>query len=262
MSPYPFPTIRPARATLLALALVAGLAGCHDKTVAPADTGGAAGGTPNLADAAKPSVAAEQIKAQARANLPKGDPNTPASAYVDVDSGHQIMFAYLANAGMPIDYNEVASNYSREYMSASDEFKKNDLLKALKVKIDANVAQAAQQRYIKLELGDPVGKYDFEKKGFPLDSSVWEKGSYRYFNDNSSYKIGFNNGANFRYLSVPEEDKARAIEGLRSKYQAMRLTIYGYVQDADVSNKVVQAQILKVSLADAKGNVLATGTVQ
>lgn len=262
MSLYPFSTIRAPRATLLALALLAGLAGCHDKAAAPADTSGAAAGTPNLADAAKPSVVAEQSKAQARANLPKGDPNTPASAYVDVDSGNQIMFAYLATAGMPIDYNEVAGNYSREYMSTSDEFKKNDLLKALKVKIDTNVAQAAQQRYIKLEIGNPVGKYDFEKKGFPLDSSVWEKGSYRYFNDNGNYKIGFNNGVNFRYLSVPEEDKARTIEGLRSKFQAMRLTIYGYVQDADVSNKVVQTQILKIELADAKGNVLATQTAQ
>jgi len=120
------------------------------------------------------------------------------------------------------------------------------------------VAQAAQQRYVKLEIADSIDKYDFEKKGFPLASSVWEKGSYRYFGDNSNYKIGFNNGADFRYLGVPEEDKARVIEGLRSKYADMRTVVYGYVQEADVSKKLVLAQILKIELLDKQGNVLAT----
>jgi hypothetical protein len=251
-----FPISRPL-AGWLTVALLAGLAGCSDKAAPPAGAD-----KPNLSDAAKPAVMAEQAKEQARAALPKGDPNTPVSSYTDIDSGNQLMFAYLGVAGMPIDYNEVASSYSRDYASTSDEFKKSDLLKALKVKIDTGVAQAAQQRYVKLELPGSVEKYDFEKKGFQIDSSIWEKGSYRYFGDNSSYKIGFNNGATFRYLNVPEEDKARVIEGLRSKYEAMHLVVYGYVQDADVSKKVVQAQILRVELADKKGNVLAVQSAQ
>jgi len=258
MTHHAFPFVRRPLAAVLALALVAGLAGCKDK--APADA--AATTPPSLADATQPAAVAEQAKEAARANLPKGDPNTPAGNYVEIDSGNQIMFAYLGIAGMPIDYNEVAGNYSRDYLGTSDEFKKNDLLKALKVKIDAGVAQAAQQRYVKLEIADSVGKYDFEKKAFPLDSSVWEKGSYRYFGDNSNYKIGFNNGASFRYLNVPEEDKARVIEGLRSKYESMRTVVYGFVQDADVSKKTVQAQILKIELMDKNGNVLATQTAQ
>lgn len=249
------PLIRRPRGALLALILLASLAGCKDKAPEAA--------TPaNLADAATPAAMAEQAKEQAQASLPKGDPNTPASNYVDIDSGNQIMFAYLSSAGMPIDYNEVAGSYSRDYMMAADEFKKNDLLKALKVKIDAGVAQAARQRYVRMEIADSIEKYDFEKKGFPLASSVWEKGSYRYFNDNSSYKIGFNNGADFRYLGVPDEDKARLIEGLRSKYEDMRTVVYGYVQDADVSKKLVLAQILKIELLDKKGNLLATQTAQ
>lgn len=255
MNHHTLPLCRPLGA-MLALVLLAGLAGCKDK--APADTAAA----PNLADAATPAVVAERVKQQAQASLPKGDPNTPASSYVDVDSGNQIMFAYLSSAGMPIDYNEVAGSYSRDYMMASDEFKKNDLLKALKVKIDAGVAQAAQQRYVRLEISDSIEKYDFEKKGFPLASSVWEKGSYRYFNDNSNYKIGFNNGADFRYLGVPDEDKARLIEGLRSKYEDMRTVVYGYVQDADVSKKLVLAQILRIELLDKKGNLLASQAAQ
>lgn len=248
--------VRRPLAAMLAIALLAGLGACKDKTPAEATV------TQNLTDATQPARAAEQARQQARASLPKGDPNTPSGNYIDVDSGNQIMFAYLGIAGMPIDYNEVAATYSRDYRSASDEFIKNDLLKALRVKIDAGVAQAAQQRYMKMEITDAIQKYDFEQKGFPLDSSVWEKGSYRYFGDNSNYKIGFDNGADFRYLRVQEEDKARLIEGLRSKYESPRTVVYSYVQDADVSNKVVLTQILKIELVDRKGNVLATQTAQ
>lgn len=255
---HAFPAIRRPLAGALTLALIAALGGCGDK----AEKAAGADAKPNLTDAAKPAVMAEQAQEKARSALPKGDPRTPDGSYTDIDSGNQLMFAYLGVAGMPIDYNEVATSYSRDYASTSDEFKKSDLLKALKVKIDAGVAQAAQQRYVKLDISSPVEKYDFEKKGFPLDSSVWEKGSYRYFGDNSSYKIGFNNGSTFRYLNVPEEDKARVIEGLRSKYESMHLVVYGYVQDADVSKKVVRAQILKVELADKKGNVLATQSAE
>ena len=61
---------------------------------------------------------------------------------------------------------------------------------------------------------------------------------------------------------MPEEDKARAIESLRSKNETMRTVVYGYVQDADISKKVVQAQILKVELVSRNGDVLATRTAQ
>lgn len=242
-----------SRLPLAALLTLTCIAGCGDKSKAP----GTPETTPNMRDAAQPDVVAAQVKEKARAALPKGDPATPSASYTELDSGNQLMFAYLGVAGMPIDYNEVATSYSSDYAGASDEFKKNDLLKALKVKIDAGVAQAAQQRYVKVDVANPIQKYDFTQKGFPLSSSVWEKGAYRYFGDNSTYKIGFNNGATFRYLNVPEEEKARAIESLRATYEATHLVVYAYIQDADVSQKVVQAQIMKVELVDKKGNVLA-----
>lgn len=242
-----------SRLPLAALLTLACAAGCGDKSKA-LDTTDV---KPNMHDAARPDVLAAQVKEKARAALPKGDPATPSSGYTEIDSGNQLMFAYLGVAGMPIDYNEVATSYSRDYAGASDEFKKNDLLNALKVKIDAGVAQAGQQRYVKVDVANPIQKYDFAQKGFALDSSVWEKGAYRYFADNSSYKIGFNNGAPFRYLNVPDEEKARVIESLRAKYEPMHLVVYAYIQDADVSQKVVQAQIMKLELVDKKGNILA-----
>lgn len=242
-----------SRLPFAALLTLACVAGCGDKTTVP----NTPDVKPNMHDAARPDVVAAQVKEKARAALPKGDPATPSASYTEVDSGNQLMFAYLGVAGMPIDYNEVATSYSRDYVAASDEFKKNDLLKALKVKIDTGVAQAAQQRYVKVDVANPIQKYDFSQKGFPLDSSVWEKGVYRYFGDNSAYKIGFNNGVRFRYLNVPDEEKARVIESVRARYEAMHLIVYAYIQDADISQKVVQAQIMKVELVDKNGKVLA-----
>ena len=167
------------------------------------------------------------------------------------------MFAYLAMAAMPIDYNEIAGSYSQDYARTNDEFRKNDLLSALKPKIDAEVAKAGAGRYVRLSIDNPIGKYDFEKKGFPLESGVWESGAYRYFNDNNAYKLGFTNGDAFRYLTVTSEESARAIESARSKYQTLQLLIYGYTQDADIANKTVKAEIVKIALVDGKGNVLS-----
>lgn len=237
--------------TFAVASLLACLAGCSEKNASTDDT------QPSLADATSPE-AMEAIKEDVQqAALPKADKSTPLDRYVELTSGNQIMFAYLAMAAMPIDYNEIAGSYSQDYARANDEFRKNDLLTALKPKIDAEVAKAGAGRYVRLSIDNPIGKYDFEKKGFPLESGVWESGSYRYFNDNSTYKLGFTNGDAFRYLMVSSEDAARAIESARSKYQTLQLLIYGYTQDADIANKTVKAEIVKIALVDGKGNVLS-----
>lgn len=240
----------PYKSLLLAL-LIAGLAACGDKP-------GAATGQPTLAEATAPK-AVEAIRQEiVRTALPKADKATPAASYLELSSGNQLMFAYLALAGMPIDYAKVAADISPDYSRSSDEFRKNDLLTALKPKIDAAVAQAGAQRYVRIEVDSPIDKYDFEQKGFLLDSSIWEAGSTRYFHDNASYQLGFTNGTAFRYLKVPAEDVARTIEGLRSKYEALHLVVYAFAQDADLSKKLVRAEIVKVDLVDKKGNVLAS----
>ncbi|MES2014972.1 MAG: hypothetical protein V4484_00645 [Pseudomonadota bacterium] len=239
--------------TLLFAATLTCLTACSDKTAAPG-----AANAPTLADATAPKTVAAIKQEVTQAALPKADQSVPNEQYIDLHSGNQIMFQYLSLAAMPLDYKETANAYSPDFARASDEFRKNDLLTALKPKIDAEVAQAGKQRYVKMVLDRPIEKYDFEHKGFPLDGSIWESGSYRYFGDNSSYKLGFTNGDAFRYLTVASEDSARAIEGMRSKYDPLQLVVYAYTQQADITNKVVKAQIVKVALLDRKGNVLAS----
>lgn len=237
---------------IILTAALASLAACSDK----ADTG-KGGATPNLADVTAPA-AVEAIKQDVkRASLPKANKTTPAEAYVEFSSGNQIMFSYLSLAGMPVDYKDIASVYSQDFARASDEFRKNDLLTALKPRIDAEVASAGQRRYGKVTIDRPVEKYDFDKKGFPLESSVWEAGSFRYFSDNSAYRLGFSNGDAFRYLGVAAEDSARAIEALRSAYEPLQLVVYFYTQEADVSSKTVKAEIVKVELLGKHGKFLA-----
>jgi hypothetical protein len=245
------PIIKP----LVVATLLASLAACGDKTGDKA--GGSGEAQPTLAEVTSPQAMEAIKKEVARAALPKADKATPLASYVELTSGHQIMFAYLAMAAMPIDYKEIAASYSQDYARTNDEFRKNDLLNALKPKIDAEVAKAGAGRYVRMSIDNPIGKYDFEKKGFPLENGIWESGATRYFHDNSNYRLGFSNGDAFRYLTVTSEESARTIEGLRSQYQALQLVIYGYTQDADLSNKTVKAEIVKVALIDRKGNVLA-----
>lgn len=40
-----------------------------------------------------------------------------------------------------------------------------------------------------MTIPNPIGKYSFEQKGFPLDNSLWEAGAYRYFFDNGEYSL-------------------------------------------------------------------------
>lgn len=227
--------------------LVAGLSGCGDKAPAQA----------NLADATSAKTV-EAVKQQAvQANLPKANRDTPLENFVEYNSGNQLMFAYLSLNAIPIDYKEVLNRYSQDYARQSDEFKKNDLLVALKPKIDSEVAKAKSERYVKLMVDTPIEKYDFEKKGFPVSGALWQPTSYRYFSDNAEYKIGFTNGEGFRYLKLASEDDARKIEELRSKYVPLQMAVYCYLQDVDMSNKTIKAEIIKVALIDKKGDVLA-----
>jgi hypothetical protein len=229
--------------------IAAALAACGQKT----DTA-----APTLADATAPK-AMEAIKEDvARASLPKANKATPIEDYIEFSSGHQIMFAYLALAAMPVDYKEIASTYSQDFARASDEFRKNDLLIALKPKIDDEVSKAGKRRYAKMTIDNPIEKYDFDKKGFPVENSLWQSGSYRYFNDNSAYRLGFSNGDAFRYLNVASEEGARTIEGLRSKYEPLQMVVYFYTQEADVSKKSIKAEIVKIALLGKNGNVLAS----
>lgn len=244
------------RLALLSLAALALLQACSKGT--PAAPEGAP--PPSLAEAQNPAKAAEQVQqaaaAQRAAQLPQANPATPDSAYLRLDSGEQLMYLYYAVSALPLPLPELAEQLSQDYRQTQDQFKRQDIQKALEPRIKAAVATAAQQRYVIWEAdGNVIDHYDFGRKQFPLNEGYWKGTSRSYFNDNSRYQISFT-GA-IQALPVPDEAQARVIEEKLGKFQPLRLRVYAFVQDADLNNKLLKAQPLKFELLDNKGAVLA-----
>jgi hypothetical protein len=145
-------------------------------------------------------------------------------------------------------------SYSEDYRRASDEFKKQDILNALKPKIDQEIAVAKNARYLKMTWnGFRLNKYDFPAKGFPQDS-LGNNSNLGW--DNYGYRLAFTNGDNFKLFKIEDESKARLIEEKRSKHEQFDLVVYVYAQDADLNNKYIKTQVMHVSLLDSHGNEL------
>ena len=199
---------------LFAIALILSACGKKDAdTTTPDASKPVATSTADLA-------AKAQVKAAA-AGLPQADPATPAASYVDITSGNQLMYSYIALSGVPPDYAAVAQRISREYTSTDDAFRKQEVLDAIKPQIDAKVREATAKRA--------------------------EAGTYYYMYDNSDYKLGFSNGDGYGMLKVDQE-AARKIEAARSSYKNFAIIVYAYAQEADMSARQVKAQIVKVAI--------------
>lgn len=207
---------------------------------------------PNLSDAVSPQgVKQAQINA-----LPQADKNTPIEKYVAIESGQEIAFLYYAMSGLPNDYDKLAWIESREFRDTQDGFKKQEILQAIKPKIDAKLAALKANRYYSLTQNLQVGHYDFKTKSFPV-SGVPKTGSASYFDDFSAYKLGFNNGDEFANYKVEDVEKAKQIESLVTNGIAGgKATVYLYAQDTDSNDLQVKMQIVKVVLKQKDGTDL------
>lgn len=235
--------------SLCVTTLLSTVIGCSKQEENHADNGN---GTPNLADA----MSAKGKEQAAIAAMPQGNVNTPLDQYKELTSDNDIMFAYYALSSIPVDYDKVLMSYSEDYRRASDEFKKQDTLKALEPKIDQEIAVAKNSRYLKMTWnGFRLNKYDFQAKGFPQDS-LGNSSSLGW--QSNGYRLAFTNGDNFKLFKIEDEAKARLIEEKRSKYEQFDLVIYVYAQDADLNNKYVKTQVMHISLLDSHGNELFT----
>ncbi len=212
-----------------------------------------------LDNATSTQNAQASIQQKQSASVAKGDPSVSLDHYTELSSGNQLMFSYLAIANLPIDYEKIAGVLSQKYRYENDEFKKRDLLAALKPQIDQEVSRAKEQRYYRMEIGDQsgIGKYDFDTKSFAINC-VPEASGYRYFMDNAQeYHLSFSNGQAFRQLKVSDENLAREIESLRSKYNTLSVEAYFFVNDSKIGQTEAIAQIMKLRISDRRGKVLA-----
>ena len=235
----------------LALSTVIALSACGKSGDSNAPAAPANAEAPNGQDG-QSAKAARQAAANA---LQTGDAATPDAAYAQLSSGNQIMFLFLALNALPIDYERIAQGYSIDYRSTTDEFKRHDILQALKPKIDAEVAQAKSHRYFHTELAGRIGHYDFNRKGFPVETAL-DPGTTWYVNDNAGYHYAFTNGEKFAFLPMSDEQKAREVEALQSKYPPMKIDVYGFAQDADPGGNTLKVQIMSLRLLAGDGHEL------
>lgn len=194
------------------------------------------------------------------AKLPVGDTARPLTDYSEWQGNNQVMFTYYALSGVPVDYDKVLVNYSQEYRESNDNFRKNDIKKALKEQIDAEIAAAKNLSYLKTTWNYfNLNAYNFESSSFPQNQLT--NTSYFYWQENHfyhRYQLLLSNGDDFKNLLVKDEATARRIEELRSKYQQLDLNLYTFIQAADPAQNAVKVQIVAVELVDAQGNVLLT----
>ena len=223
---------------LFAIALILSACGKTD-SAAPTTPAPVATSTADLA-------AKAQVKAAA-ASLPQADAATPTSSYIDITSGNQLMYSYIALSGVPPDYAAVAQRISREYAGSNDAFRKQEVLDALKPQIDAKVNEAKTKRYLRYQINGQgaLSPYAMDKGAFPAKFA--EAGTYYYMYDNSDYKLGFSNGDGYSMLKVDQE-AARKIEAARSGYKDFAIVVYAYAQEADMASNQVKAQIVKVAI--------------
>lgn len=235
--------------TLALLCTVALFQGCSKSTPEAPDK------VASLSDAKSPEAVKQAVLAQKAADAPHADKAIPLTQYQELSSGKQLMFSYLAVSTMPVNYEKIASSISPEFQRENDEFKKRDILNALKPGIDKEMVKAKSGQYYFMRLSDNLDKYDFSSKSFG-NQAFSDGDSFRYFNDNSEYKLKFANSAAFNKVNVPDEQLARTIETLRTQYQGVRIVVYFFVNDTELGSTNVKAEITKVQVTDGKGNVL------
>ena len=229
------------------------LSGCSAQSNTPKPTGSRADSGPTLQQALSP----QGQRAAAIAALPQADTHVPPEQYLPISSGNQLMFLYYGLINLPVDYDKVAQAYSSEYRSTNDEFRKKDVVEALKPRIDAQIADSRQHRYFAVETPAGLGHYDFTAKGFPVNGSLGGN-TYGYFMDNGAYKYSFTNGEAFKLLPVPDEALARRIEDMVHRGIPMSLRLYAFAQDVDPNQQIVKSQIVTLKLLDNHGIALVS----
>jgi hypothetical protein len=212
--------------------------------------------TVSLNDAMSSSAVKKAVEAKKAADAPKADKSVPLTQYQEMNSGKQLLFSHLAISGMPVDYAKIAESISTEYARESDEFKKRDIMNALKPGIDKEISKAKDGRYYYMNIDANWEKYDFASKSF-ASNNIGGSGRHFIFNDFSyHHKLEWSNGAAFSKLIVPDEGQARTIEALRIKYHNINTRIYFFLADTKLGEATVLGEITKVKVMDANNNLL------
>lgn len=258
-------------ATLLASLMIVG--GCGEKSAAPpaaptsvvpppvqATAPTAAAVSPPVVAPAPPAVSPPPPQIASPA-VP--DANTPAAAYKLIDSNLNLLYIYYAFSGMPIDYEAIATESSQEYRSTSDGFKRQEIMAALKPKIDTQLQEVKTGRYFTVKTNDrALGHYNFDSKSFPV-RGITESQYLTYSdiaNHASQVKASLSNSAIFMNYKEENIDKAKALEARVAQGKAAGPSkLYLFVRDTEsASGKLINFEILRIEIQDRDGKVFAS----
>lgn len=202
----------------------------------------------NMADLAK------QMK------LPQPDKAIGLDQYLPVKSGETLMYIYYGLSKMPVDTAEICGLISNDYRYTHDEFKKQDIIKALEPKIKENLASHANSRYLAWEsyrrLDQMIGHYDFKQKVFPINEDYWGGHAGFYLSDVSQFSMAFNAPESLRALKVEDEAVARQIEKMLTEYKDATLYVYAFAQETDINKKYIHSIVTAFELRDDQNNLL------
>lgn len=207
----------------------------------------------NMADLAK------QMK------LPQPDKKVGLEQYLPVKSGEVLMYVYYGLSKMPADIAEICSMLSNDYRYTNDEFKKQDILKALEPKIKENLASYANNRYLVWEsyrrLDQMIGHYDFKQKSFPINEDYWGGHAGFYLSDVSNFSLAFSAPDSMHSLKVEDEAVARQIEKLLTEYKNATLYVYAFAQEADINKKYIHTLVTAFELRDSNNHILVKQSI-
>ncbi|MFV3411225.1 hypothetical protein ACNFH8_03005 [Pseudomonas sp. NY15436] len=175
----------------------------------------------------------------------------PADVQAFIDSFGSSLF--IPNSGS-LSGDKSIDSLLRQYGNTHDKFRQKDIAQQIEPLIKANYENYKKVRYVKIDLPENNGyslkSYDFDKKAFPFDYSPFN--AYHYvtqderkkaimggtmperrgwigWSNNRNYHLNFNNGMQFKYLSVENEEKARQLESYIAENKPLTITVYGYL---------------------------------
>lgn len=243
---------------VLAICATVLLPACSKKEEASSASQVAEPAPATIADATSVKKTQEVVKEKTEPAIPLADRSTPLTSYRELDGGRRLIFAFLAVSPLPLDYQKVATLTSTEYATERDEFRKRDLMQALKPQIDAEIEQAKANKYYFLTIGGGLDKYDFESKSFRHREFIDPTSKIYFQGATSDYRLGFVNSEQFRQVVVVNEATARQIETLRATgdANAMATRVYFFASAVELDGTVVKAEIVKIQLIDRQNNIV------
>jgi len=191
------------------------------------------------------------------------DTSIPLANYADLQSGSQIAMLYYFYAKEPLPTADLARSFDMDYQKTSDTFKREDLVKALAPKYEAQQKAEAAFPYFKVRLSASLGHYNPQTKSFPLFDLALDGNSRLSMNDSSDYAIVPRGDARFNSIMPAGEDQARALEAKvsASGRDRMNLSVDLFVKAADAvsfaSRKDIVAKVVAAHITDETGGAIA-----